>query len=141
MKEEEKKNFTVYLIKFNGVIMYIGKTNNFKRRILEHRGKMGTPKSAIPKYVDLKLIEFVIAAEFIEKRDALKYEDSLICKYQTIEKGWNKLRSGLIYKENTKEYLREYDKIRDATPERKAYQREKQRRLKEKIRLNRLQEI
>lgn len=62
------------------------------------------------------LIEAV--AEFDNEVDALKYEDELILKYNTITNGYNKCRSGLIFLENSEEYQRKYQKVY-----RKEYQR------------------
>ena len=111
--------YTVYLIRHisTGTVLYVGKTNNFKRRKYQHLSL----KSNSKKWLSVigtgnVLIEAV--AEFNNKVDALKYEDELILKYDTITNGYNNNRSGLIFAENKEEYKREYEK----TDKRKKYQ-------------------
>ena len=117
-----EKKWTIYLIKENGVVTYVGKTNDFRRRVYEHRGKRGTGNSAIPIYVDLNNVTFVPIETYNTEADALRMEDELICEYDTINNGWNRCRSGLVYSSDTKAYMRE----REKTDKRKAYKHEYQ---------------
>jgi predicted GIY-YIG superfamily endonuclease len=118
--------YVVYMITYDDVIVYIGKTNDFKRRCREHKYK-GTKNSSIPVEVDLDRVNFIPTKEFNNREEALKYEDELIIKYNLkCGSGWNKIRSGLIslnrneyckiehqterYKEYMKLWQREYRK-------------------------------
>ena len=97
--------YTVYQIRHivTGQILYIGKTNNFKRRAYQHLHlNTGTKKWLSSIGTGNVFIEEV--AKFDNEVDAIKYEDELILKYNTIENGYNKYRSGLIVSENPKEY-------------------------------------
>lgn len=116
--------FTVYTITTidQGRVVYVGETNNFQRRKREHLTlNTGTKEWLAEIGTGNVLIEPV--AEFNNEVDALKYEDELILKYNTINRGYNKHRSGLIKAEDPKEYQREYQR----TDKRKEYQREYQR--------------
>ena len=114
------KKYTVYLIRHisTGQVLYVGKTNNFKRRAYQHLSLNTNSKEWLSSIgTGNVLIEAV--AEFDNKSDALKYEDELILKYNTITNGYNNNRSGLIASENKDEYNREYSK----TDKYKEYQR------------------
>ena len=128
--------YTVYIIRHisTGMVLYVGKTNNFKRRVYQHLSL----KSSSKKWLAVVgtgnvLIEAV--AEFDKEVDALKYEDELILKYDTITNGYNKNRSGLIAAENIVEYQKKYqctDKFKECqrkytkTDKDRGYQREYQ---------------
>lgn len=94
------KKWTVYLIKENGVVRYVGCTCNFdgnsRSRKYRHINKRGTNESSIPVDVDLNTITFEVVDVFDTKKEALKLEGNLIDKYDIINKGWNKQRSGEI---------------------------------------------
>ena len=111
MKTTKKKTYVVYTITYFDQIVYVGKTCRYIERKRKHLNQRGTYMSAIPVDADLSKIEFNVVAEFDNKTDALKYEDQLILKYNTIDNGWNKYRSGLVY--NDREYvlahMRDYD--------------------------------
>ena len=116
--------YTVYLIRHisTGTVLYVGSTRNFKRRTYQHLSL----KSNSKKWLSVigtgnVLIEAV--AEFDNKVDALKYEDELILKYNTITNGYNKCRSGLIFEENPEEYQRKYQKEYQGTDKFKECQR------------------
>ena len=99
--------YTVYLIKHisTGQVLYVGKTDNFKKRAYQHLTlKTNTKKWLSSIGTGNVLIEEV--AKFNNEVDALKFEDELILKYGTIENGYNKYRSGLIKAENPEEYSR-----------------------------------
>ena len=116
--------YTVYIIKHigTGTVLYVGSTRNFKRRTYQHLSL----KSNSKKWLSVigtgnVLIEAV--AEFDNKVDALKYEDELILKYNTITNGYNKCRSGLIFEENPEEYQRNWQKEYHSTDKFKEYKR------------------
>lgn len=149
-----EKNYTVYKIEYQGKVMYIGKTCDFKRRVYHHKYYIGAHMSAIPTDVDLNEVTFTAIETFDNETDTLRREDELIQAYDTINTGWNKMRSGLVWsdKEYVNAKIREYQKTekykakkrewektekrkqRHQTPEYKAYQREwhKQYRLRKK---------
>ena len=116
--------YTVYIIRHigTGAVLYVGKTKNFKIRAYQHLYlKSNTKKWLSVIGTGNVLIEEV--AKFDNETDALKYEDELILKYDTINNGYNNNRSGLIQAENPKEYKRKWkktDKYRDYNRE---YQR------------------
>ena len=118
--------YTVYKIEYKGEIKYIGKTKQFNERRRQHIGKRGTKNSAIPIDVDLNDIEFMLIETFDNETDALKREDELIQVYNTINTGWNKCRSGLIWsdREFIKEKNRGYQKVRKEKEEYQQYQQE-----------------
>ena len=117
------KTFTVYTITYNGEVMYVGKTSNMAKRKSMHKTQLGNPKySAIPVDADLNKVKFNVVAEFDNKTDALKYEDQLILKYNTIDNGWNTRRSGLIKASDMKTYMQDYRAAH--SDELRAYDRE-----------------
>ena len=100
--------YTVYIIRHisTGQVLYVGKTDNFKRRAYQHLHlNTGTKEWLSSIGTGNVLIEEV--AKFDNEVDALKYEDELILKYDTINNGYNKQRSGLIKAENPEKYRRE----------------------------------
>ena len=107
---------TVYLIKENGVVRYVGKTSNFTRRKREHINRIGIYNTAIPNNIDISTVEFHPIALYTDDVQALKFEDWMIRKYDTIHNGWNKQRSG-----NICEDMKAYERTRRQTPERKAW--------------------
>lgn len=116
--------YTVYLIRHisTGQVLYVGKTDNFKRRAYQHLHlNTGTKEWLSSIGTGNVLIEEV--AKFDNEVDALKYEDELILKYGTIENGYNKNRSGLIKSENPEKYKIEYNREYRQTNEHKEYQR------------------
>lgn len=118
-----KKHY-VYTITYFDRIVYVGKTCNMVKRKSLHKTDRGTFRSAIPVDADLNKVEFNVVAEFDNKEEALKYEDELILQYGTIENGWNKNRSGLVYSD--REYVLAYnrDYNADHKEERAAYMRD-----------------
>ena len=112
--------YIVYIIRHisTGQVLYVGKTKNFKTRVYQHLSLKSNAKYWLAEIgTNNVLIEPV--AEFSNETDALKYEDELILKYNTIENGYNKQRSGLIFLENPEKYQKEYH----STDEFKEYQR------------------
>ena len=116
--------YTVYVIKHigTGTVLYVGMTKNFKMRVYQHLSLKSNSKYWLAEIgTNNVLIEPV--DEFNNKVDALKYEDELILKYNTITNGYNKCRSGLIFEENPEKYQRDYRKEYQGTDEFKEYQR------------------
>ena len=105
------KKYTVYLIRHmsTGMVLYVGKTNNFKRRAYQHLSLQSRTKDWLSVIGTANVIIEEVA-KFDNEVDALKYEDKLIQKYGTIENGYNKHRSGLIKAENPEEYNKKYQK-------------------------------
>lgn len=120
--------YTVYLIKHinTGTVLYVGKTKNFKMRVYQHLSLNTNSKDWL-SVVGTGNVIIEPVAEFSNEVDALKYEDELILKYDTINNGYNKERSGLIFLENSEEYQKnyqkEYRKEYQNTDEYKEYQR------------------
>ena len=104
--KNEKKTWTVYLIKHNGIVMYAGQTDNFKKRKQQHLHREST---SIPDEIDLTTITITPFYECDNKEEAVRMEDHIIVKYNLIENGWNHCRSGYIWKENPKEYHHKYN--------------------------------
>lgn len=110
--------YTVYLIKHigTGKVLYVGKTKNFKMRVYQHLSLKSNAKYWLAEIgTNNVLIEPV--SEFSNETDALKVEDELILKYDTITNGYNKNRSGLIASENIGEYQKKYhstDKFKES---------------------------
>ena len=103
------KKYTVYIIRHigTGAVLYVGKTNNFKRRAYEHL-KLKTHSKDWISVIGTGNVIIEEVATFNNKTDALKYEDELILKYGTIANGYNNNRSGLIKSEKPEEYNREW---------------------------------
>lgn len=128
--------YTVYVIKHigTGTVLYVGMTKNFKMRVYQHLSLKSNSKYWLAEIgTNNVLIEPV--DEFNNKVDALKYEDELILKYDTIKNGYNKCRSGLIFEENPEKYqkkyhntdkFKEYQKKYQGTDKYRGYQREYQ---------------
>ena len=81
-----------------------------KKRIEQHKYSRGTSHSAIPITVDYHDTVFITFEKYVEKNDALLEEDKLIKKYDTINNGWNKNRSGLIETTDKTVYMKCYQK-------------------------------
>lgn len=105
--------YTVYTITENGVVKYVGKTKDYTRRKWDHLNSRGTYMSAIPIDIDLSTVEIKPIALYTDEVQALKFEDWMIQKHDTINNGWNKQRSGNIYADDVNAY--------NNTPERKAW--------------------
>ena len=116
--------YTVYIIRHisTGQVLYVGKTDNFKRRAYEHLKLHSRTKDWLSVIGTANVIIEEVA-KFDNEVDALKYEDALILKYDTINNGYNKYRSGLIKAENPKEYKREYIKTEKYKEYQKNYQK------------------
>lgn len=72
--------YTIYAIKHNDKIWYVGKTVSFQRRVYEHRYRRKLDKS----------YEFVILEETESKTQAKLLEEQYIEQYNTVNNGWNK---------------------------------------------------
>ena len=105
-----------------GTVLYVGSTNNFKRRVYQHLSLKSNAKYWLAE-IGTNNVTIEAVAEFNNKVDALKYEDELIIKYGTIENGYNKQRSGLIFLENPEEYQRNWQKEYHSTDKFKEYKR------------------
>ena len=89
--------FTVYILRTSSNTLYIGQTNNLKKRIEEHKNK--TPKSA--KYVRyFTSFELVYTETFLTRQEAMKREWEL--KQWPREKK-DSLISGAIAQNTSKE--------------------------------------
>lgn len=72
--------YTIYAIKQNDKIWYVGKTTNFQRRTYTHRYRRKLDKS----------YKFVVLEETDSKHLAKQLEEEYILKYDTVKNGWNK---------------------------------------------------
>ena len=128
--------YIVYIIRHieTGSVLYVGKTDNFKRRKREHLSLKSNSKKWISA-IGTDNVSIEPVAYFNNETDALKFEDELIIKYDTIKNGYNKNRSGLIAAENIEEYQKKYhstDKFKECqrkytkTDKYRGYQREYQ---------------
>lgn len=116
------KDYTVYLIKLGEVVKYVGETSDFERRKREHLKRVGdTKKSAIPVGLDLSKITIIKEKEFSDREEALKCEGELILQYDTINNGWNKVRSGHLSAEGKKAYMKKWNE--ENKEELKAYKK------------------
>ena len=97
------KKYTVYIIRHisTGTVLYVGKTDNLKRRAYEHLKLNSNAKDWI-SVIGTSNVLIEPVAEFNNEVDALNYEDDLILKYDTITNGYNKHRSGIVCNTDTK---------------------------------------
>lgn len=95
--------YSVYTIRHIGTgnVLYVGYTNDFDRRMYDHL-TLRTNTARYIEEVGCCNIDIEVVAEFNDKKEAKVYEDELICKYNTIEYGWNTVRSGYRIKERKK---------------------------------------
>lgn len=104
------KDYTVYLIKLGEVVKYVGETSDFERRKREHLKRVGdTTHSAIPVGLDLSEITIIKVKDFSDREEALKCEGELILQYDTINNGWNKVRSGHLSADGKKAYMKKWN--------------------------------
>ena len=87
----------IYTITFQGKVMYVGVTNDFKRRREQHL--YTNTLTSIPKDIDRCLTSVDLIGEVYDRKTAYQIEDYYIHRYKTIENGWNKVRSGLVSKD------------------------------------------
>ena len=142
----EEKITAIYYIKDlrTDKIIYIGQTKDFKERKRNHFSHKEKP---IDKYMyeegrDNFLMEIFnnVDCTNMTKDEILNKEDELILYYETINNGLNKLRSGLItkedgyekykrtkyykeHREHVNEYRREYQKSEKQKEYRREYQK------------------
>lgn len=116
MNMEEKIKCVYYIRDVrNNKIIYIGKTINFENRKKCH---FSDKRNSIDKYMfeegreNFEILPFD-DIDYINTSDdeLLKKENELILYYDTINKGFNKRRSGNIFKDNPREYYKEYYKV------------------------------
>lgn len=95
--------YIVYIIRHisTGKVLYVGKTDNFKRRAYEHLKLKSNAKYWLSS-IGTNNVTIEAVAEFNNETDALNYEDDLILKYDTITNGYNKHRSGIVCNTDTK---------------------------------------
>ena len=101
---------TTYFIKDKRIdkIIYIGQTKNFKKRKSQH---FSHTKQPVDLYMYEQGRDNFVMDKFQEYPDTMtddelrKIEDELILKYNTIEDGLNKWRSGNIKRDNLDEYI------------------------------------
>ncbi|APT75295.1 hypothetical protein LN42_01990 [Marinitoga sp. 1137] len=85
-------NYTLYGIKYNSEIIYIGMTKNMKNRIRQYRYNtkyLNRPIHYFLKKVGINNVEFIILRDGLDKITAAKAEQFYIKKYNTFEKGFN----------------------------------------------------
>lgn len=160
---EHEKIKCIYYIKDNRTdkIIYIGQTKDFKQRKYQHFGNNYI--QIIDKYMfeegreNFIMEKFDIDCTNMTEDEMLQKEDELILQYDTINNGFNMLRSGLISKtkeydnqrsakfrktEKHKEYIKNYHQIEKykeyqknlrQTEEYKKYQREYHQKHKEEL--------
>ena len=85
--------YTIYGIKKEGKILYIGKTKNLKRRKKEHIYKRDLDQSYV--FVEIKTN--------LSKEDAKALEEKFIEEYNTLNNGWNKTGGEGSFKVKTHE--------------------------------------
>ena len=126
-------------------VIYIGQTINFHKRKISHFNGNTQP-------IDVHMLNngrenfsmniFDIDVSNISNEEIKKKEDELILQYDTINNGFNRMRSGLITKneEYNKEYQKEYCKTEKMKEYRKQYckskkykERDKERRKSDKF--------
>lgn len=97
--------YTVYTITTinEDKVVYVGKTKNFDLRAYQHYKLNSHAKEWIAA-IGTDSVSIDAVAEFDTEEDALKCEDALILKYDTITNGYNKRRSGLIEAEDPQKY-------------------------------------
>lgn len=127
---EEEKLKCLYYIKDNRNenIIYIGQTKDFKQRKYQHFGN--NKKQKIDAYMftegrenfSMNIFEDIDCTNMSDD-EILKKEDELIQYYDTINNGFNKLRSGLISKtkENKNIRSKKYRHTDKAKEKRKQY--------------------
>lgn len=117
MKKIEYKGLCIYGIKDlrSDKIIYIGKTVNFKHRMQQHFTPSTAKKHESAKILqeigkdnlDYELLE-IFDNDTVDDTELRKLEDLYILKYDTINNGLNKYRSGLIEKTDIKTYNKIY---------------------------------
>ena len=127
--------YTVYIIRHigTGSVLYVGKTKNFKKRVYQHLSLHTSTKKWL-SVIGTGNVFIEAVAKFDNEVDALKYEDELILKYNTIENGYNHNRSGLIKVENPEEYDRKRKKTEKYRKSRREYDRERPKRFTDSYR-------
>ncbi len=85
MQDIFKKNYTVYILTNKSHTLYIGVTNNLKRRLFEHRNKL--VEGFTKKYNIEKLIFYQIFENITE---AIEYEKKI--------KGWTRRKKMQLIK-------------------------------------------
>ena len=109
-----KNIYTVYTITdiYTKKVIYVGKTKNFKKRKQQHLQLKTNTKQWI-SMIGVDNISIDSVHIFNNNIDAIRYEDELINKYHTITNGYNKQRSGNVYKDDNyiKSYNKQYKKV------------------------------
>lgn len=100
-----EQQYNVYIVrkKTTGKVVYVGKTNNLERRIKQHGYRSKWVKEIGPGNLLFKVIK-----SFDNNTDAVKYEEKLINKYNTIRNGYNKYHSGKVWAEHKDTYRKHY---------------------------------
>ena len=130
-------------------IIYIGQTENYKQRKYCH---FGHKKKPVDKYMyeegreNFIMEKFDIDCANMSNDERKRKEDELILQYDTINNGMNKIRSGLISKNdnyesfkhkrtyrNNIEHYREYHKQYKNTEKYKEYQKDYYQKHREEI--------
>ena len=101
--------YTVYIIKQNEKVFYVGKTANFKRRMYEHRYRKKLDNS----------FQFIILEENLTQDDAKIREEYYIEKHDTFKNGWNRTAGEGTRKVKTKQGDGRFSKGNQAAKNRK----------------------
>lgn len=117
-------------------VLYIGQTKDFKQRKSRHFVGKSTPIDNYMYEQGRDIFEMLILEELsdnISIEELRNKENEYILKYNTIENGLNKWRSGNISfdkREYNREYYREYNREYRKSEKFKEYNREYQRKLR-----------
>lgn len=94
--------YLVYKITYKGKVKYIGKASNINQRKWQHINYQGRTKSAIPKTADKTKINIVPIGYYSTKEEQQAAEEYYIRKFNTIEKGWNKIHAKILKEDKPK---------------------------------------
>lgn len=104
--QETPIKYVVYSVTVDDTIKYIGYTEHFRERKNCHLSCNSNIASQIAD-ASTQTITISKMGEFYDREDALRYEQTLIERYDTINSGWNTYKSGHLSKDLNK-YYRDY---------------------------------
>lgn len=94
--------YLVYKIEYKGKVKYIGKATHFDQRKWQHINYQGTSKSPIPKTADKTKINIIPIGYYSTKEEQQAAEEYYIRKFNTINKGWNKIHAKILVEDKPK---------------------------------------